>query len=79
VSYRRGLAQLYTDLGDAHLRSAHGSGAGDHLNQAEHWYRRALELWDDVGRLNALWANERNKSAEVSRQLAECEHRAQRG
>jgi eukaryotic-like serine/threonine-protein kinase len=79
VSYRRGLAQLYTDLGDAHLRSAHGSGAGDHLNQAEHWYRKALALWDDVGRLNALWANERNKSADVSRQLAECEHRAQHG
>ncbi len=79
VGYRRALAQLYTDLGDAHLRAAAGIASDEHRRQAVQWYQEALALWRDVERRHALWSSERDKPNEVAKHLAACERMPQRG
>ena len=45
VVYTRGLAQLYSDLGEAFVGAARGPNPrADDWRDAEHWYRRALVL-----------------------------------
>lgn len=73
--YERGLAELYVDLGDAHAqRAAHSSGHQlDEWRSAQHWYQKALGLWQDLGRGHMLWASEMTRAAEVSERLARCD------
>jgi tetratricopeptide (TPR) repeat protein len=73
VVYARGLAQIYTDLGDAHQRAARSPRprAAD-WQDAEHWYERALALWQALDRRHALWASESTRPAEVQRQIELC-------
>jgi tetratricopeptide (TPR) repeat protein len=79
IGYRRALAQLFTDLGDAHFRAATGAGSEAHRRQAVQWYQQALVLWQEMERRHALWSSERDKPYEVAKQLAACERTSQRG
>jgi hypothetical protein len=62
IDYRRGLARLYTDMGDAlvALRSE---------SEAEIWYRKGLDLWNELQGQHALWAKEIDKPKEVAEDL----------
>ena len=51
IDYRRGLARLYTDLGDALV-------ALNSQNEAEVWYQKGLDLWTELQGQHALWAKE---------------------
>ena len=73
VVYTRGLAQLYSDLGDAFVGAARGPNPrADDWRDADHWYGRALVLWQDLGRRHALWTSESTRPADVSRQIELC-------
>ena len=73
VVYTRGLAQLYSDLGDAFVGAARRPNPrADDWRDAEHWYQRALVLWQDLGRRHALWTSESTRPADVSRQIELC-------
>ena len=63
IDYRRGLARLYTDLGDALvvLKSQ---------NEAELWYRKGLDLWNELQDQHALWAKEVAMPQEVADDLS---------
>jgi tetratricopeptide (TPR) repeat protein len=64
IDYRRGLARLYTDLGDAF----------DNLqdrNEAELWYRKGLDLWVELRNQHALWVKEINMPKEVDEKLSQ--------
>jgi serine/threonine protein kinase len=74
--YRRGLARLYTDLGDAYSAEAgraSGAQAGERWRAAREHYRQALDLWLDLSRRRALWAEDANRPDAVSRKLAVCD------
>jgi serine/threonine protein kinase len=64
IDYRRGLARLYTDLGNTFAALKNG-------NEAESWYRKALELWVGLQNQNALWAKEINMPKEVAENLSQ--------
>ncbi|MGA9994093.1 MAG: tetratricopeptide repeat protein [Pyrinomonadaceae bacterium] len=64
IDYRRGLARLYTDLGDTSIALKNG-------NEAESWYRKALDLWIELQNQNALWAKEINMPKEVAEKLSQ--------
>ena len=73
VVYTRGLAQIYTDLGAAHVNAARSQSArANDWHDAARWYRSALTLWQDLGRRHALWTSESARPADVSRQIDIC-------
>jgi hypothetical protein len=41
------------------------------MNDAESWYRKALDLWDGLQNQNALWAKEINMPKEVAEDLSQ--------
>ena len=51
IDYRRGLARLYTDLGDALV-------VRKSQNEAELWYRKGLDLWTELQDQHVLWAKD---------------------
>src|SRR4029077_20706891 len=63
IDYRRGLARLYTDLGDALvvLKSQ---------NEAELWYQKPPDLWTELQEQHALWAKEVARPQEVADDLS---------
>lgn len=63
IDYRRGLARLYTDLGDALviLKSD---------KEAELWYQKGLDLWNELQAQHALWAKEIGRPREVTEDLS---------
>jgi non-specific serine/threonine protein kinase/serine/threonine-protein kinase len=63
IDYRRELARLYTDMGNAFLTLKNG-------NEAESWYRKALELWVGLQNQGALWGQETNMPKEVAENLS---------
>ncbi len=74
--YRRGLARLYTALGDAHAAAARrstGTSAADGWRAARGRYQQALDLWRDLDRRRALWAEDAGRPDEVARRLAACD------
>jgi serine/threonine protein kinase len=75
--YSRGLARLYTDLGDAYAaEGAHTPGrerADHHWRDACRYYRLGLDRWLDLGRRHALWAEEVARPEEAARRLANCD------
>ena len=62
IDYRRELARLYTDLGAAFA-------ALKDQNGAEVWYRKGLDLWNELQNQHALWAKETNMPGEVAERL----------
>jgi hypothetical protein len=71
VVYSRGPAQLWSDLGDAHMSAAaHERTATGHRQEARRAYARSLDLWSELDRKGVLWADERQKPAELDRKLA---------
>ncbi|MEP6569926.1 MAG: serine/threonine-protein kinase, partial [Acidobacteriota bacterium] len=64
IDYRRGLARLYTDLGDvfATLKKP---------GEAEIWYQRGLALWLELQNQHALWVKETNMPKEVNDRLSQ--------
>jgi serine/threonine protein kinase/Flp pilus assembly protein TadD len=74
--YRRGLARLYTGLGDAYSAEAgrsRGTHAVESWRAARERYKQALDLWLDLSRRGALWAEDASRPEEASRRLAICE------
>jgi non-specific serine/threonine protein kinase/serine/threonine-protein kinase len=63
IDYRRGLARLYTDMGDAFA-------VMNHRSEAEIWYRKGLELWNELQDQHALWAKEINMPKDVAEDLS---------
>ncbi len=63
IDYRRGLARLYTDLGAAFV-------VLKNPDEAEHWYRKGLDLWTELQDQHALWANEMDMPKEVAENLS---------
>jgi eukaryotic-like serine/threonine-protein kinase len=63
IDYRRRLARLYTDMGNTLVALKNG-------NEAESWYRKALDLWSELQNQNALWAREINMPKEVAESLS---------
>jgi serine/threonine protein kinase len=51
IDYRRGLARLYTDMGNVFV-------VMNNRSEAEIWYRKGLELWNELQDQSALWAKE---------------------
>lgn len=64
IDYRRELARLYTDMGAAFA-------ALKDQNDAEVWYQKGLDLWEELQIQHALWAKETNKPGEVSEKLSQ--------
>jgi len=63
IDYRRELARLYTDLGAA-------VAASKNRNEAELWYQKGLDLWNELQNQNALWAKEMNMPKEVAESIS---------
>jgi len=63
IDYRRGLARLYTDMGDAFVVLHNRSEAGT-------WYRKGLDLWNELQDQHALWAKEINMPKDVAADLS---------
>jgi len=63
IDYRRGLARLYTDLGSALV-------VMNNRNEAETWYRKGLDLWNELRDQHALWAKEIQMPKEVAEDLS---------
>jgi non-specific serine/threonine protein kinase/serine/threonine-protein kinase len=63
IDYRRGLARLYTDMGDAFVVLNNRSEAGT-------WYRKGLDLWNELQDQHALWAKEINMPKDVAADLS---------
>jgi tetratricopeptide (TPR) repeat protein len=63
IDYRRELARLYTDMGAAFA-------ALKDPNDAEVWYRKGLDLWNELQNQHALWAKETNMPADVAERLS---------
>jgi len=63
IDYRRELARLYTDMGAAFA-------ALKDPNDAEVWYRKGLDLWNELQNQHALWAKETNMPGEVAERLS---------
>ncbi|HEV7743496.1 MAG TPA: protein kinase [Pyrinomonadaceae bacterium] len=63
IDYRRGLARLYTDLGADFV-------VLKNPDEAEHWYRKGLELWTELQDQHALWATEIDRPKEVDESLS---------
>ena len=63
IDYRRGLARLYTDLGSALVVT-------NNRNEAETWYRKGLDLWNELRDQHALWAKEIQMPKEVAEDLS---------
>jgi non-specific serine/threonine protein kinase/serine/threonine-protein kinase len=68
IDYRRGLAQLYSDLGDSFV------SLGNRI-EAETSYRKGLDLWRELQNQHALWATDVNFPNEVAEKLTKLEHR----
>jgi hypothetical protein len=64
IDYRRGLARLYTDLGSALV-------VLNHRNEAEIWYQKGLDLWNELQDQHALWAKETDMPKEVAKDLSQ--------
>jgi len=62
IDYRRELARLYTDLGGAFAALKDQDGAAV-------WYRKGLDLWNELQNQHTLWAEETNKPGEVAAKL----------
>jgi eukaryotic-like serine/threonine-protein kinase len=75
--YGRGLARLYSDLGDASAALATKSTAREDANQrwrtARRWYEQASRTWVDLRDRRALWASESGRPEETARRLAMCD------
>jgi len=75
--YGRGLARLYSDLGDASAalaaKPANGHQAIDRWRNARQRYQQSLDLWVDLRQRHALWANEAGKPEETARKIAICD------
>jgi len=75
--YGRGLARLYSDLGDASAalaaKPANGHQAIDRWRNARQRYQQSLDLWVDLRQRHALWANEAGKPDETARKIAVCD------
>src|SRR5262249_5603783 len=75
--YARGLARLYSDLGDARAALASQSPArkdvSEQWHSARRWYEQASRLWLDLRERRALWASESGRPEETSRKLAACD------
>jgi len=54
IDYRRELARLYTDLGNA-------SGALKDRSEAERWHQKSLDLLLELQQQHALWMSEINQ------------------
>ena len=79
--YGRGLARLYSDLGDASVALA-ATSTGRHdvserWHDARRWYEQALRLWLDLRERRALWASEIGRPEEPTRKLAMCDRELQ--
>lgn len=64
IDYRRELARLYTDLGSAFA-------ALQDQNNAEVWYQKGLDLWNELQNQHALWAKETNMPGAVAEKLSQ--------
>jgi tetratricopeptide (TPR) repeat protein len=74
ATYTRGIAQLYTDLGDAYRQAAeHTSSPTGSWGEARRAYARALDLWRALDGRHALWTDETGKPGELARKIAVCE------
>jgi tetratricopeptide (TPR) repeat protein len=63
IDYRRGLARLYTDMGDAFVVLKNRS-------EAEIWYQKGLDLWNELQDQHALWGKEINMPKDVAANLS---------
>ena len=79
--YGRGLARLYSDLGDASAALAAKSTArkdvSEHWRSARRWYEQASRLWLDLRGRRALWASEIGRPEETTRRLSTCDRALQ--
>lgn len=62
IDYRRGLARLYSDIADIH--TALGSRV-----EAESFYHKALDIWQQLQKQNALWAKDESAPARIVEKL----------
>jgi non-specific serine/threonine protein kinase/serine/threonine-protein kinase len=79
--YGRGLARLYSDLGDASAALAAKSivrrEVSERWRSARRWYEKASRLWLDLRDRRALWASESGRPDETARKLATCDRELQ--
>ena len=63
IDYRRGLARLYTDMGDAFV-------VLKNRTEAAIWYQKGLDLWNELQGQHALWGKEINVPKVVAEDLS---------
>ncbi|HSS21678.1 MAG TPA: serine/threonine-protein kinase [Pyrinomonadaceae bacterium] len=68
IDYSRGLARLYTDMGNTFV-------VMHNRNEAEIWYRKAIDLWTELQGQHALWAKDLNLPKEVDENLSQIHSR----
>lgn len=74
-----GLSESYADMGTGYQTLAqHSVSRGEKLKywgEAKAWYQKALEVWTDNPKPDALDASGQNQAAQIRQQIADCDAR----